>query len=132
MQPDEIQPELRAFVVDRIHSVAQLELLLLLRSDASKPWTAAEAGRSLYISPEMAAGLLGAMQRQNLLVCDASATNFRYGPPDQQVDRRVGELAELYAARRVTVITLIYTEPVDKLQRFADAFRFSRDQNKGN
>lgn len=35
----DISPEVRQFVVERIHSVAQLELLLVLRRDPSVEWT---------------------------------------------------------------------------------------------
>ena len=130
MQPDAIQPELRAFVAERIRSVAQLELLLLMRSDAGKQWTAAEAGHALYISPEMAAGLLSEMHGQSLLAKNESTSSYCYGTSTDVIDRRVRELAELYEARRVSVIALIYSTPVDKLQRFADGFRFSQGQKR--
>lgn len=130
MHPNEITRELRAFVAERIHSVAQLELLLLMRSDAGKQWTAAEAGRALYIPPEMAAGLLSEMHGQSLVARNDSTSNYCYGTPTDAIDQHVREIAELYATRRVSVIALVYSTPVDKLQRFADGFRFSREPKK--
>ena len=41
--------------------------------------------------------------------------------------RAVAGLAREYAARRVTVIGLIFSKPVDKIRSFADAFRLRRD-----
>ena len=129
MQKDDIQGELRTFVAEKIHSVAQLETLLLLLGEPQKSWTAAEASRALYISPEMAAGLLAELAARGL-VSASSEGAYRYGPTAEQMDRCVRQLAELYASRRVSIISLIHSSPVDKLRSFADAFRISRDEKK--
>ena len=129
MQTDDIEPELRAFVAEKIPSVAQLEAILLLLGDPQKSWTAVDASRALYISPEMAAGLLAELSARGLARVDPDA-HYRYGPAAEEMDRHVRQLAELYKSRRVSVISLIHSSPVDKLRRFADAFRFSRDPKK--
>ena len=47
---------------------------------------------------------------------------------DPELDQAVVRLAKDYAERRVTVITLIFSKPVDKLRTFADAFRLRKDK----
>jgi hypothetical protein len=43
------------------------------------------------------------------------------------LDDLLGELARHYQERRVAVITEIYSNPVKKVQTFADAFRLRRE-----
>jgi len=52
----------------------------------------------------------------------------RYAPAPPALDATVVQLARDYAERRVTVITMIFSKPVDKLRTFADAFRFRKDR----
>ena len=48
----------------------------------------------------------------------------RYGP--EPIDDR-SALDRAYAERRVTVINLIFSKPIDKLRSFADAFRIKKE-----
>jgi hypothetical protein len=130
MPAEEISPELRAFVAELIHSVAQLELLLLLRGDATKSWSAADLGRALYISVEMAAALLRQLHEQNLVFCDQAQHTYRYAPTSELLSDRVEQLARLYETHRVSLITLIYSKPTDRLQQFAEGFRFLPPRKK--
>jgi hypothetical protein len=114
----------RRFIASHIVSVAQLEVLLLLRAAADKQWTAAEVARALVTQPEAAAGWLDDLTERGL--ASESAGRYRYVPADAQVDRTVDALAESYAKYRVAVIGLIFARPSDRLTEFADAFRIRR------
>jgi hypothetical protein len=126
-----ISPEVRALIVDRIDSVVQLELLLLLQASAGRAWTAAEVAQQLRIELSWAAGQLGELASRGLAApgdAPDSSDAFRYAPTPPSLDATVVQLARDYAERRVTVITLIFSKPVDKLRTFADAFRFRKDR----
>jgi hypothetical protein len=57
---------------------------------------------------------------------------FHYAPASgSPLDAAVAQLARDYAERRVTIITLIFSKPVDKLRSFADAFRLRKDNPNG-
>jgi hypothetical protein len=120
--PEEIPVELRSFLTENIESVAQLELLLLLRQEAERAWPVSAAAQALYISEEMTTPLLSRLRTTGLLATDAEG-RFRFAPQTPQLARLADELAELYQLRRVTVIGLIHSAPVNKLRTFADAFR---------
>jgi hypothetical protein len=125
---DEIPAQVRLFLEERIHSVAQLELLLLLKNDATKTWAAPEASRTLAVPVEMAATHLSELQVAGLLAASGdNEPSFRYHPVSGELDELVESLATIYQERRVSVITLIYSKPVDKVRTFADAFRFRKD-----
>lgn len=126
---NDLPDDVRRFLAANIGSVAQLEVLLLLRSSRDRAWCAAEVSRALYTAPEMMADLLADLAEKGLLeVAHASDTRYRYAPQIEGVDEVVGRLADLYKQRRVAVISLIYAEPVDKAQRFADAFRIRKEE----
>ena len=125
----DLPEDIRRFLADHIGSVIQLELLLLLASDANRSWSATNAAKSLYISPEAALGFLEGMRQQGF--CQAVGeppVSYRFAPSKPEWERLTRELATLYAERRVTIINLIYAGPAEKFQRFADAFRFRRDK----
>ena len=126
-----ISPEVRALIVDRIDSVVQLELLLLLQASAGRAWTAPEVAQQLRIEPSWAAGQLGELAARGLAAPgDAAGASdaFRYAPAPPSLDATVVQLARDYAERRVTVITMIFSKPLDKLRTFADAFRIRKDR----
>jgi hypothetical protein len=55
---------------------------------------------------------------------------YGYAPRSAELDAAVQGLAREYALRRVTVIGLIFSNPVDKIRSFADAFRIRKDRDK--
>src|SRR5215211_1731263 len=114
----------------------QLELLLLLAARADRACAAADLAAELRIDAVWVEGQLQDMAAKGLLegpdAADRSSAppttrQFRYQPRTPEQACTVAELARAYADRRVTVIGLIFSKPVDKLRSFADAFRFRKD-----
>lgn len=125
----DLADDIRRFITAHITSVLQLEALLLMRSEREREWTAEEVSRSLYATVSGMANKLFDLEAKGLLVRgEAANTSFRYRPTTDEMDAIVGRLADLYKERRVAVISFIYSEPVDKAQSFADAFRIRKDQ----
>jgi hypothetical protein len=126
---DDFPAELRTFLAENIESVAQLELLLLLRREPEKSWTIAAAAQTSYMAEEMTAVLLGELCADGLLGTTAQG-DYRYAPRTPELAKLVDELATVYSQRRVTVIGIIHSAPVDKLRRFADAFRLRKPKEE--
>lgn len=125
---DDFPADVRAFIAEHISSIAQLEMLLLLRSDPTKQWDVAEISKALYATPEMAAGQLASLQDCGLLaVSEDPEHRYQYQPGTPELENVVTRLAELYKERRVSVITVLYSEPVNKVQTFADAFKLRKE-----
>ena len=126
----DLPDDIRRFIAGNVSSVAQLEVLLLLRDDREREWTADEVSRALYAAAGGMAGQLNDLVSKGLAyVTHAPDTRFRYRPkPDDELDMVVGRLVNLYKERRVAVISLIYAEPVDNARSFADAFRIRKDK----
>jgi hypothetical protein len=128
--PEEIDLGVRNFIAENIQSVAQLELLLLLHDTPQQGWSATDAARSFGLSPEMTLGLLRGLCQQGFAAASGEMELFRYAPRSQEFERLIGQLSTLYQQRRVSLIQLIYARPVDKLQSFADAFRFRKGKEE--
>ena len=129
-----ISEAVRSLIVERIDSVVQLELLLLLHANPARAWSAADVAQELRIDPAWTNGQLTELVGHSLLAPASTddPRTFRYAPaPGSPLDAAVAQLARDYAERRVTIITLIFSKPVDKLRSFADAFRLRKDNPNG-
>jgi hypothetical protein len=126
----ELPDDVRQFVVCNISSVTQLETLLLLRGDREREWTADEMSHALRAAVRGMADQLSELVSEGLVYLTYSPeARYRYRPSaDEPLDSLVGRLAELYQERRVAVISLIYSEPVNKARSFADSFRIRKDK----
>ena len=119
--PDDVQ----RLISSHIDSVEKLEVLLLLRGDRDQPWTSDRVSRELRRNPASVARCLTQLAGRGLI--QGSVTDgYRFAPADPAVEGRVDRLAETYATRRVSVIQLIVSNPMDSVTTFADAFRFRR------
>lgn len=115
--------EFDAFVRRHIRSVWALELLLLLRRDASRRWSAEALVAELRASTRIVADVLDQFQASGLAAPEDEG--YRYAPALPAIDRHCTALEKAYRERPVAIITLI-TRPEDPVRSLADAFRFKR------
>lgn len=107
-------------IAESIDSVEQLEILLLLRSEPEKAWSAEEIDSRIKSSLSSIRSRLAGLEKYGLV--HRSDDRHRYDPaPEVQI--AVDELAVAYDESRYTVIDLIFAKPDDKLSLFARAFR---------
>jgi len=117
-----------------IDSIEKLEVLLLLRNRAERPWTASEVALELRITEASSATRLEELASSGLLVCTREEpTGYRFSPAHSDDVRAISELAAAYSERRVSVITFIFSKPQERVRGFADAFllRKKRDVDHG-
>lgn len=132
MSDEGIPQEARAFITEHIDSVLQLELLLLLHVRRDHDFGAAEVVEELRIDSTWAAAALDDFCARGVLTCtEGSPRRYRYAPKSAELDAAVTKLDQAYSDRRVTVISLIFSKPTDKLRSFADAFRVRKEKNDG-
>jgi hypothetical protein len=114
-----------AFVRGSIRSAWALEMLLLLRRDPQRAWSAealvAELRGSVDLLNQSAASLAAAG-----LVDIVETGQYVYRPRASQLAELVDALAELYAHKPVAVLSTIFSAPADRIRSFADAFLFKR------
>lgn len=120
--------DIRRFIHETFDSVVKLEVLLLLRGDADRAFGAAEVAAALQVSKDMMHAPLLELCGHGLLQPDQTdKTVFRYAPANQQLRSQVDAVAELYRVRRAAMVSLIYSQPIDRVRSFADAFKLRKE-----
>jgi hypothetical protein len=126
-EDDGIPEDVRAFIIAHIASVEQLEILLFLHAHPDRVWAAADLSHELYIAEESASRRLAEFHGHKLLVRqEGHPLMYRYSPLDARMTAVIDSLAAVYQERRVRVINLIFSKPVDHIRSFADAFKFRK------
>ena len=116
------------FILDHIDSVPHLEGLLLLWRERSKPWTAEDVSKRLWIKREEARSILQDLVRERLVIVIAGEEE-RYGyQAEPSHDRLVQEVADTYRAEIIRISTMIHAKPSSAVRAFARAFRFTKEQ----
>lgn len=128
-----LSDEVVRFIFEHIHSVEQLEILLLLRSRGEQDWSATEVSDQIRTGPDSAAARLEDLRSRGLIAASGgSQPRYRYQPRTPELERAVTALAAAYGELRYTVINQIFSKPLDKIRVFADAFRFRKDDDERN
>lgn len=137
-----LSEDVKKFIAEHLSSVEQLEVLLLLHRNQQQAWSAQEVSRELRIDPTSAAERLADLEARGLLTRreaagggpaegDTAEPRYQYQPQKPHFDHTVNDLAKSYQEYRVTVISLIFSKPIDKIRTFADAFKFRKDKGNG-
>jgi hypothetical protein len=124
-----ISENLTRFIAAHIHSVLQLEILLLLRA-TDVDYTPASLAGELRITEQSAEFRLKDLQLRGLISGGATLDSYRYGPHAPELEAVVDELARCYADAKYTVINLIFSQPGDSARSLAEAFRFRKKRDE--
>lgn len=128
-----LPPRVQRFITTHIDSLEKLEVLLLLRARSEREWTASAVSLELRITESSAAMRLADLAARRLLVgSGATPPSYRFSPTDSEDVQAVAELAMVYGAKRVSVISFIFSRPLDKVRGFAEAFVLKKDKDGGH
>ena len=129
MDSEGIRDDVAQLISQHINSIEHLEVLLLLYRNPQKAWTAADVSRELYTTPESAARWLAELHASGLIVLDDTVQPcYHYAAGTN--DTAVANLAAAYKERRVRIINMIISKPLDHIRSFADAFKFKKEDDK--
>jgi hypothetical protein len=122
-----IPPEAVRFIQRHVRSVAELDLLLLLRTDPQKEWTAEQLCRELRLDQSWCEATLSRQVSESLLQRTSDRQALYQYRPVADLDQAITAVAQAYLLHRVRVIELIYSRPKDNIRAIADAFRFAKE-----
>src|SRR5687768_8725161 len=118
--PADLPDPVRQFIARHIHSVEQLEILLLLQRTLPREWSAEAVSREISTSRYSAETRLMDLRARGLATMreEGQVLYFSYQPasPDHM---HVTQLSGAYAERRTSIITLIFSKPTDSITIFA-------------
>jgi hypothetical protein len=124
--PPSLSESLQRFVRERLPSFEQVEIVLLLRSDRARAWSAPEVSERLGTPPESTAMRLFLLASNGVVAFEGGGIpRYRYAA-DASLEALFDELAEAHAQRRDALVALVGGAPVDPLRSFADAFKLKK------
>jgi len=127
MRSADVPADLRRFILTSIPSVPFLEAILLLRAEPAASWDSARLAGRLYVAEKQAAELLQDLAEAGLAHRDEAGGSYRYQPSSPELVQLLDRLAQEYSANLVGVTDLIHSSIDKRAQRFADAFRWRKD-----
>ena len=119
--PDDVH----LFLYQNIESVEQLVVLLRLWRAPERGWTSDEVATAVYSHPSSVVRRLAMLLGQGLLR-EREPGCYQYAPRTAELHDTVSRLDHMYRERRVAVITLIASKPIENVRAFSDAFRIRR------
>jgi hypothetical protein len=123
----EISERVLRFLSERIDTVPQLEALLLLWQEPSKPWGAAEIAGRVYVSPETGQQILRSLQARQLAISDGEIS-YRYSADWDGSGTLMAEVASTYRRHLVRIATFIHSRGSASVRDFARAFDLKKDR----
>jgi hypothetical protein len=125
--PASISDPLSQFIRERLPSLEQIEIVLLLRHDPERAWTAPEVAGNLNTPPESTAMRLFLLASNGVIVFDSSTGLPRYRYVPSMPEDLMAELERVYSSERDALITLTGGSVTpDPLRSFADAFKLKK------
>lgn len=122
-----ITEEIKAFILDHIDSIAELEALLVLRENPSQSWACKDVADRIYSDESTTAAVLHKLISHGLIAPDAgSADRVRYQQSQPEFTEVLNQLAGVYARYVVPITTLIHKKPRGTIKSFADAFKLKK------
>jgi hypothetical protein len=121
--------DVHQFLYRNIDSVEQLEVLILLLHHPERGWSPDEVARELYSHPASIARRLAMLLGQDLLR-EIEPGCYQYAPRTGELHATVLRVSEMYRERRVAVVTLIASKPIENVRAFSDAFRIRRTKEE--
>lgn len=89
---------------------------------------AQEISEELRTSLESAEKRLKTLCRSHILKCEK--TLYIYKPHNPDLHKIVDEVEKAYKERRFSIIELIFSKPMDRIQTLADAFELRKEKDE--
>lgn len=121
-----VSEQLKKFLEQRLSTLQHIEVVLLLRGDPARSWTAPEVAATLGSAPETAAMRLFLLASGGLIAFEPnSIPRYRYANTDAATDSMLQELTEVFTANPEAVAAAVEA-PRDPIRSFADAFKLKK------
>jgi len=130
MEPQRVRSDLseslQRLLLERLPSPEQIAIVMLLREDRSRAWSAPEVSASLGTPPESTAMRLFLLASNGVLAFEGGGTpRYRYGA-EPGLEPLFEELAAAWMDRREALVSIVGGPPTDPLRSFADAFKLKK------
>ena len=129
MAKQHISDGLKKFIKEQIQTVPKLEVLLLLHREPGRSFLVTEVAQELGFDNDTAQEQLSALEAIKLVKKNTQKSSYRYSPLNVALDSVVDRLAVAYPKQRVAILSAILAGEPDKVRRFVEAFKLTRNNN---
>ena len=123
---DVIPEPVLQFVRGSIKSVWTLDLMVLMRRHRERTWMPDALAGELRANRALVQEALSSLVLAGLLVAEPDGS-YRYQPANPALETVAAAIERHYVERPLALIKAIASAPNEKIQSFADAFRFKKD-----
>jgi len=118
----------KQFIFEHVDSVEQLEIIILLRANATAQWTPQAISDVLRTNPKSVEQRLIQLKRIGIVAeIEETLPKFQYAPKDDEaLNRLIIHLDEAYRFRKHSMYELIFS-PLKRAREFAAAFTVKKD-----
>jgi hypothetical protein len=128
--PKDLPPHLKDFILRYVHSVEQLEILLLVCKDPDSAWSAERVYQAILSSQRSVQRWLEELARSGLLERLPEPEGSYRCCPGGDLRAQISELAQFYHTAPVRIIEAIYKRESNAAQSFADAFKIKKTEDQ--
>jgi len=121
-----LSPAVRTLIRQHVHSVGELELLMLLHAERDRPWSVDELCDALACPASWAVAQLDAMADAGLI--QPEGDGWRFAPSNTQLEQATSALQEAYRPQSREVVRFVFATPGRDLKEFSDAFLVRREE----
>lgn len=124
--------EVEQFILQKIDSLEEMEILLLISAAPEKLWTTEAVYEGIRSSLDSVAQRLAGLAEKGLLQpTGETRRTYRYRPATAELAAAVHSLGAAYKERRLRVLECLFSKPLSSLRIFSDAFRIRKDPKNG-
>jgi predicted transcriptional regulator len=116
-------PEIvKEFIGKHIHSMDVLEILLFLRKESRKEWTANAVSQALMLERSSVQARLDYLLSAGLLNIETvdGERRYLYRTADPKLSEAADELARWFGSHRVSIISLVFSNPSEQVWTYPD------------
>ncbi len=131
MSENGLSESVERFIAAEIHSLEQLEILLLLSGNPHKWFNTGTVYEVIKSNRSSVAQWLERLTERKMLTRDSSSAEayYKFSPTEENVWKQVTELRDSYKERSVKVVQAIYaTKTPTGVTEFARAFRVRKKE----
>ncbi|MEK6555567.1 MAG: hypothetical protein AABZ31_10030 [Bdellovibrionota bacterium] len=131
MSETDIPADVSHLIFEKIDSVEQLEVLLILRTAVPASKSREQISSELRSSVSSVSSRLVGLQNAGLIqISPEDPDSYIFKPETPELEATVNRLTEIYKVRRHRIFELIFS-PLKKGRHFADAFMMNKQNKKG-
>jgi hypothetical protein len=116
----------RTLIRRHVHSVGELELLMLLHAERDRWWSMDEICDALGCPRSWAEAQLAAMDDAGLI--ETAEAHSRFAPSSSELEHATAALEEAYRLQSREVVRFVFATPGRDLKAFSDAFLVRREE----